>query len=129
MTRPTRLRLFDILNAIRVCERATADRSLEQFAHDDFVFLATQRALEIISEASRHIGEEDKAAYPEVPWWQIEDFGNVLRHGYDQLVVEGIHGAATASISALKPTIVALYQKHKRPSDPWPDAADGRDDA
>lgn len=46
---------------------------------------AVERALEIISEASRAIPDERKAGYPDVPWSQIAGIGNVLRHEYHRV--------------------------------------------
>jgi uncharacterized protein with HEPN domain len=42
--------------------------------------LAVERLLEIISEASRHIPSEMKAAEPQINWRRLADLGNWLRH-------------------------------------------------
>jgi uncharacterized protein with HEPN domain len=44
--------------------------------------LAIERCVEIISEASRHLPPHMKAKHPEVPWQNVADIGNVLRHAY-----------------------------------------------
>ena len=44
---------------------------------------AVVRNLEIISEASRHLGAL-KAQMPEVPWRKVADMGNWLRHAYEK---------------------------------------------
>jgi uncharacterized protein with HEPN domain len=36
----------------------------------------------VISEASRHISEERKAAFPNIRWRQMADIGNLVRHVY-----------------------------------------------
>lgn len=41
------------------------------------------RNLEIVAEASRHIPAELKDKTPQMPWREIADFGNILRHGYE----------------------------------------------
>jgi uncharacterized protein with HEPN domain len=46
---------------------------------------AIERSLEIISEASRHLSDEMKATEVAVPWRQIADIGNVLRHAYEHV--------------------------------------------
>ncbi len=46
---------------------------------------AVERGLEIISEASRGIPEEQKANHPDVPWAQIAGIGNILRHEYHRV--------------------------------------------
>jgi uncharacterized protein with HEPN domain len=52
---------------------------------------AAERAIEIISEASRHLPEEMRASAPEVPWREIAAIGNVLRHAYHRIDGEVIH--------------------------------------
>ena len=41
------------------------------------------RALEIISEASRHVPAEAKARLTNIPWRNIAAIGNKLRQEYD----------------------------------------------
>ena len=77
--------LADILEAIDGIEKHTAGKSLEDFKEDWLLRLAVQRALEIISEASRHLPEELLALAPDVPWKQIHGIGNVLRHEYHKI--------------------------------------------
>ena len=70
-------RLYDMLNAIQSIEsmqaRLSSDPSLSSV-----MALAMERAIEIISEASRHIPDDMKATAPDIPWRQIADIGNVL---------------------------------------------------
>jgi uncharacterized protein with HEPN domain len=40
------------------------------------------RGVEIVSEASRHLTSELKARHPDIPWKNVADIGNVLRHAY-----------------------------------------------
>jgi len=46
---------------------------------------AVERGIEVISEASRHLGEELKAQHKEVRWKDIAGIGNVLRHDYQRV--------------------------------------------
>ena len=60
MRRPARRtheRLFDILDAIEQGRSAVGDLSLEAFLQRRLNQLAAERAIEIISEASRHLPE------------------------------------------------------------------------
>ena len=47
------------------------------------LFHAVCRNLEIIGEASRKIGENFRAEYPEIPWRGMNDLRNVLIHNYE----------------------------------------------
>src|SRR4029078_1785375 len=63
-------------------EQVTRGRSFEDFAANWQLQWLVQRAVEIISEASRAIPGELKRDYPEIPWDRVRGIGNVLRHEY-----------------------------------------------
>jgi uncharacterized protein with HEPN domain len=44
-----------------------------------------ERGIEIVSEASRHLGAELKARHPAIPWRKVAGIGNVLRHDYESI--------------------------------------------
>jgi len=117
--RPLRLRLFDMLNALAAIERFVPI-AYEEFAGDPKVVAATERWLEIISEASRHIPQTAKDAEPDVQWRSIADLGNLFRHVYDAVDARIVHTIATQDAPALRPAIERLYGQYKRPADPWP---------
>ncbi|WP_075292189.1 HepT-like ribonuclease domain-containing protein [Pararhizobium arenae] len=71
--------LAEILEAI---ETHTAGKSLADFQQSWLLRLAVQRALEIISEAARHIPDELLVIAPRVRCKQIRGIGNILRHEY-----------------------------------------------
>lgn len=77
-------RLGDIATSIGKIRRFLEGKSFADFSTDALVHDAVVRNLEIISEASRHIGEELKAQMPEVPWRKVADMGNWLRHAYEK---------------------------------------------
>lgn len=74
--------LYDILQAIDRIEQVTRGKSLEDFKANWQIQWLVQRAIEIISEASRAIPESLKATSPEIPWEKVRGIGNVLRHEY-----------------------------------------------
>ena len=80
-----RLRLYDILDTIRDV-RASFDAITHQNLAETKIYrLAAERAIEIVSEASRHIPDEMKDTAPGVPWRKIAGIGNVLRHDYPKV--------------------------------------------
>lgn len=85
MPRLVRARLDDIADAIEQIRQLLSGKSLAQLQADRAASAAFERFLEIISEASRHIPEELKSSHPEIPWRQIADIGNWLRHVYDRI--------------------------------------------
>jgi predicted nucleotidyltransferase len=60
-------------------EMAVTNMSFEEFEKNWVVNHAVQRALEIISEASRRIPAEIKLTQPSIRWASIAGIGNVLR--------------------------------------------------
>ena len=84
MSKPTSAqRLEHMLEAIGQIESHTAGIVDEKaFATDRFRQLGIERCLEIVSEASRHIPAEQTAMHPEIPWRQLADIGNRIRHSY-----------------------------------------------
>jgi uncharacterized protein with HEPN domain len=67
-----------------------------------------QRAIEIISEASRAVPDELKSLRPEIPWLQVRDIGNVLRHDYGGLSDPIIWRVAIDELPRLKIAVEAI---------------------
>ena len=100
--RSLRLRIWDILNAIEIARLSVGDLSLAQVQADPIRRFAAERAIEIISEASRHIPDDLKSKAEHLPWRQIEAIGNVLRHGYDTVNAEIIWKLAREDLIPLE---------------------------
>lgn len=84
-TRIVRLRLYDILRAIEGIRETVGGLGFQNYVDVWWIKHASERGIEIISEASRHIPEELKTTTPHVAWRQIAGVGNVLRHGYSSI--------------------------------------------
>lgn len=78
-------RLTDIIEAIELIRSEMAGVTLEAFEPDRRKRWLVERGVEIISEASRHLGDELKARYPGIPWPKVAGIGNVLRHEYEHV--------------------------------------------
>ncbi len=85
MAKDVRVRLHHILDCARWLEEDSAGLSVEQLATSRKLRQLIERNLEIISEASRHIPEELKKNFPDIPWREIAGIGNVLRHNYEEI--------------------------------------------
>jgi uncharacterized protein with HEPN domain len=77
--------LHDILEAIERVQEITRGKTLRDFEASWQLRWIVQRAIEIISEASRAIPDELIATRPEIPWPSVRGIGNVMRHEYDGL--------------------------------------------
>ena len=79
------LRLTDIVEAIELIKAEMAEVTLAAFEADRRKRWLVERGIEIISEASRHLGDELKARHPDIAWPKMAGIGNILRHGYHRM--------------------------------------------
>jgi uncharacterized protein with HEPN domain len=63
--------LHDMLEAIERVEQITLDKTFADFEKSWEMRWLVQRAIEIISEASRAIPDEMKNLRPEIPWPRV----------------------------------------------------------
>ena len=99
---PERIRLEHILEAIENIRTLTEGKDLETFSQEMPNLLASERCIEIISEASRHLTTELKLRHPDVPWRNIADIGNVLRHDYERVSPQVILRTAQHSLGQIE---------------------------
>ena len=77
-----------MLEAMQQAEKAyaiTCRRRFDLYEEDRTSQMVVERSLEIVSEASRHLPEGMKQRHPDIPWRQVRDIGNNLRHEYHRL--------------------------------------------
>jgi len=100
--------LHDILEAIERIERITRGKTFTDFENSWELRWLVQRAIEIISEASRAIPDELKNTRPEIPWPRVRGIGNVLRHDYAAISDPIIWKVVTDEFAPLKQAIKAI---------------------
>ena len=102
--------LEDILENIAIVTGAVAGRDLASFTADPILRLAVERAIEIISEAVRHIPEDERNEHPLVPWRNIMAIGNKLRHEYHRVDADIVWDIAKQHLDELRPVIEAILK-------------------
>ncbi len=80
--RDYRLHLKDILGAMESIEEFVEGMDFKEFAEDDKTSSAVVRKFEIIGEATKHIPEEIKQKYPQIPWKEMAGMRDRLIHFY-----------------------------------------------
>lgn len=113
MTRDIEPVLDDILETIALVEDVIAGKTRQDFAEDRILGLAIQRAIEIISEASRHIPEEMLQFAPDIPWRSIRGIGNVLRHEYHHIADDVVWGVLIYDLPPLKAAIRTMKSRSR----------------
>jgi uncharacterized protein (DUF952 family)/uncharacterized protein with HEPN domain len=92
----------EMLEAIDAARECCSGKTFEQFSRDRLARLALERAVEIISEASRHLPGEFTDQHPDIPWSRIKAIGNVLRHEYHRISAKIIWDVVRAEIANLE---------------------------
>lgn len=106
-------RVQHVQDAIIKIRRLLVEKTLNDLVNDDFMSAAYERFLEIISEASRHIPEEWKMEFgPDIPWRQIADLGNQLRHAYNRLLPQRLWAIYENDLDPLEIVIQAMAKAH-----------------
>ena len=102
------LRIHDMLEAIRGIEQAIRGKSYRDYQRSWLLRSAIERGIEVISEASRHLGRELKAEHKDVRWVDIAGIGNVLRHEYQRVDNQIVWKAVRDDLPALKEALLAM---------------------
>jgi uncharacterized protein with HEPN domain len=103
--------IHDILEAIERIEEITRGKSLDDFEASWQLRWLVQRAIEIISEASRAIPDDLANTQPEIPWRKVRGIGNVLRHDYEGLSDRIIWNVVVDELPRLKTAVQAIASR------------------
>lgn len=101
--------LLDIIDAIDGATSAIRGHTLETFRADWTVRHAAQRAIEIVSEASRSVPDALVATRPEIPWPQVKGIGNILRHEYRKVDDTIVWRVVTQDFPPLRDAAQAIF--------------------
>jgi uncharacterized protein with HEPN domain len=104
MTRDLKLYVEDILESIALIEEYAKVK--DQMHYD-----AILRRFEIIGEASKHIPDEIKKQFKEIPWSKVIGLRNIVSHEYFGLSDERIYNLIEKNLLELKKIILKIKQK------------------
>jgi uncharacterized protein with HEPN domain len=82
MSRDWRLFYFDLMDFCRQILDYTQGMDRATFEANRLVFDATLRNLELIGEAAKHIPENVRQLFPDIPWQDIVGARNIFAHAY-----------------------------------------------
>lgn len=101
MKRSDKARLEDMLEAIEKIEDKTRN-GRRQFDEDELVRVWVLHHLEILGEASRGVGLEQKEKMSDVPWTRIGGLRNFLAHEYFSVEADIVWGVVEKELPFLK---------------------------
>ncbi|MGE0119925.1 MAG: DUF86 domain-containing protein [Dongiaceae bacterium] len=102
----------DVLAEIELLHGIAGRMTLPSFRSDPIARHAAAYAIQIISEAVRHIPDEWLADYPTEPWTQIKGIGNRIRHEYFRLDDAILWQVITQDSHALKSAMQSMLDRH-----------------
>jgi uncharacterized protein with HEPN domain len=97
-----------MLDAIAWIERLVDGRSCDDYLRDRPLRDAVERNLERVPEASRHLPDEMLAKWPQIPWRQVADVGNVLRHACDAVDDEQVWEIVARDLPPLRAAVEGM---------------------
>lgn len=94
-------RLWDMLTHALEILATVGKLPFAAYLADKNLRLATERRIEIIGEASRHVSEAFRKAHPSIPWQKVVAMRHVLAHEYGEVKQEVVYRIGTVHIPEL----------------------------
>lgn len=109
----TYYRLMDMKESIKNIRELLDHKDFEALQADKVARAAFERYLEVLSEASRHIPQEWKNEISQIPWRQVADLGNHVRHAYHRIDQQALWNVYANEIDALEEVVDRLVVRAK----------------
>jgi uncharacterized protein with HEPN domain len=106
--RSSLLRIHDMLEAVEGIEQAIKGKNYRDYQRSWLLRSAVERGIEVISEASRHLGRELKSRHKDVRWQDIAGMGNILRHEYQRVDSQIVWKTVKDDLPTLKQALLVI---------------------
>lgn len=110
LPRNWKMRITDILECISRIQRYTQGMGFDEFETDDKTIDSVLRNLEIIGEASRHVPQEIKSQYTDLPWAEMNTMRNIVIHEYHGVNLNIIWQTITNDLPPLVPRLKEILE-------------------
>ena len=114
MPRRLDVALEDMLTAMARIEETVRGGDYASFSADWRKQYIVERALQIVSEASRAIPDSLRVQHPEIKWIGVRDIGNVLRHQYASVSAKLIWDVVVEELPKLREAVEKLRNPNSR---------------
>lgn len=112
MKREIKLYLDDLLESIHLIEEYVGGLDEIAFEGDQQIQDSVIRRLEIIGEAVKHLPEEIKSEYPQIPWKEIGGLRDVLTHEYFGVSIPRVWKVIIEDLPKLKEQIEKIIKNN-----------------
>lgn len=103
--------LNDVINEINRIYRFIGKKTYDKFIKDEKTIYAVTRSLEIIGEAVKHIPDDIKNNYCQIPWSKISGMRNKLIHEYFGVDLETLWNTIKNRLPEIKILIEEILKK------------------
>jgi uncharacterized protein with HEPN domain len=102
------LHLIDMATSIERIREVAGETNLAALRGDWRRLAILERQVEIISEASRRLNDEERQLTHDIPWREIAAIGNILRHEYKRVDVVILWDVCTVHLEPLSIAVEKL---------------------
>ena len=108
-----KLYLIHIRECIERVEKYTVDGGKDAFLASTLIQDAVMRNLQTMAESTQRLSDAAKEAHPEVDWYKISGFRNVLVHGYLGVDLERVWIIVERDLPSLKRAINSMLKERE----------------
>lgn len=107
-----KLYLIHISECLQRVEEYIGSRNKEAFLAAPMLQDAVIRNLQVMAESTQKLSEDLKASHPEIDWYRIAGFRNVLVHDYLGVDLEAVWQVIIKDLPGLRRSIHAMLENH-----------------
>jgi len=113
MKRYISIYIKDILENMKRADRFVEGMNYQDFVKDKKTSFAVIRCIEIMGEAAKHVPEEIRQKYPQVPWKDIAGMRDKVIHEYFGVNLKRVWLVLKEDIPRIKPRIKHVLDELK----------------
>ena len=102
--------LRHILDAINIVEEYLHEVKEDQFNRTRLLQDGVIRQIEIVGEAVRHISQDIRRTYPEIPWQDVAGMRDKLIHDYFGVDIEKVWLTTQEDLPVLKEQVIEILR-------------------